>query len=133
MKTKIGNSPGERLELEVNFKFEKLDVWKEAIEFAKKVYKVTKDFPKNEQFGLGAQMRNAATSIPSNISEGSVRGHDKDFTRFLRIALGSTFEIVSQLYISLNENYLTKANFNDLYSHAFKIANMISALIKRLE
>lgn len=116
-----------------NFKFENLDVWKEAINFAQEIYQVTKNFPKEEQFSLTSQLRRAAVSISSNIAEGSARRHDKDFIRFLRIALGSTFEVISQLHIAKVEKCLVGKDFENLYEHGFKIANMLGAFINRLD
>jgi four helix bundle protein len=78
------------------FRFEKLEVWQNAIEFAGRVYDFTRPFPADERFGLTSQMRRAAVSISSNIAEGSSRNSDVDFRRFLEIAYGSLMEVVSQ-------------------------------------
>ena len=72
------------------FKFEKLDVWQKAIDFADLVYSKTKSFPVDERFGLTNQMRRAAVSISSNIAEGSARISDADFARFVEIPAGFT-------------------------------------------
>jgi four helix bundle protein len=77
-----------------------LDAWKAAIAVAKETYLVTRSFPKEEQFGMTTQMRRASVSIASNIAEGAARQGDKDFPRFLRIALGSAAELETQLVIS---------------------------------
>ena len=82
------------------FSFEKLEVWHEAIAFADTVYSITKTFPDDERFGLTNQMRRAAVSISSNITEGSSRSSRPDFARFIEIATGSVFEVVSQATIS---------------------------------
>ena len=78
------------------FNFEKLDVWQEAIQFADLVYELTGNFPDEERFGLTNQMRRAAVSVSSNIAEGSSRVSRIDFARFVEIATGSLFEVVSQ-------------------------------------
>src|ERR1043166_6277322 len=78
------------------FNFEKLDVWQEAINFADLVYELTGAFPSDERFGITNQMRRAAVSISSNIAEGSSRVSRTDFARFVEIATGSLFEVVSQ-------------------------------------
>lgn len=78
------------------FNFEKLDVWQKAIDFADLVYKHTRNFPAAERFGLTNQMRRAAVSISSNIAEGTSRMSQTDFARFIEIATGSVFEVVSQ-------------------------------------
>ena len=78
------------------FNFEKLDVWQKAIDFADLVYNHTRDFPGDESFGLTNQMRRAAVSISSNVAEGTSRMSQTDFARFIEIATGSVFEVVSQ-------------------------------------
>jgi four helix bundle protein len=80
------------------FNFEKLDVWNEAITFADLVYSVSRHFPEDERFGLTTQMR-AVVSISSNLAEGSSRVSRADFARFVEIATGSLFEVVSQTTI----------------------------------
>ena len=82
------------------FNFEKLDVWNEAIEFADLVYLITRAFPQDERFGLTNQMRRAAVSISSNVAEGSSRSSRPDFARFVEVATGSLYEVVSQSVIS---------------------------------
>jgi four helix bundle protein len=78
------------------FNFEKLDVWQEAIRFANIIYDVTRTFPEQERFGLTNQTRRAAVSVSSNLAEGSPRSSRLDFARFVEIATGSLFEVVSQ-------------------------------------
>ena len=77
-----------------------LEAWKKGIGLVKTVYQITRDFPKDELFGLTGQIRRCAVSIPSNIAEGAARNSDKDFVRFLYIALGSLAELETQLIIS---------------------------------
>ena len=90
----------------------KLDVWKKAIEFVTKIYKVTESFPDDEKFDLISQIRRSAVSIPSNISEGAGRASKKEFIQFLSIAQGSTSELETQLIISNNLGFLKK---EDMY------------------
>src|SRR5437762_8019299 len=78
------------------FNFEKLDVWQKEIEFAKLIYTDTRSFPTEERFGLTTQLRRAAVSISSNIAEESSRSSKVDFARFIEIAGGSVFEVVSE-------------------------------------
>jgi four helix bundle protein len=110
------------------FNFEKLDVWREAIEFAELVYAVTKSFPGDERFGLTNQMRRAAVSVSSNIAEGSSRSSRTDFARFIEIATGSVFEVVSQAFISRRQSLLNEADFSRLYAAAEKQGRMLSGL-----
>ena len=77
-----------------------LDVWKLSIQLVKDIYQLTSKFPSEEKFGLVAQIRRAAVSIPSNIYEGAARNSDKDYIRFLYISLGSLSEIETQLIIA---------------------------------
>ena len=88
------------------FNFEKLEVWNEAIAFADSVYTITRAFPNDERFGLTNQMRRAAVSISSNIAEGSSRSSRADFARFIEIATGSVFEVVSQPTVSKRQAFL---------------------------
>ena len=83
-----------------------LDVWKLGIELVKDIYILTKNFPKNEQFGMVAQMRRCAVSIPSNIAEGAARNSRKEYLQFLYISLGSMSELETQLIISEELNYI---------------------------
>jgi four helix bundle protein len=82
------------------FRFEKLDVWKKAVEYADVIYRVTQNFPAEERFGLTSQLRRSAVSVSSNIAEGSSRVSRTDLTRFIEIAYGSLLESVSELQIA---------------------------------
>jgi len=91
----------------VNFK--KLIIWKESLMLTKEIYVLSADFPSDEKYGLTSQIRRAAVSIPSNISEGSSRMSRKEFSHFLDIALGSSYELETQLNIA-QELGLFKSN-----------------------
>src|SRR5262245_39980360 len=110
------------------FNFEKLETWQEAIAFADLVYDLTRGFPADERFGLTNQMRRAAVSISSNLAEGSSRSSRADFARFVEIATGSLFEIVSQSFIGRREQSLTEEQFQPLYAAAEKQGRMLSGL-----
>jgi four helix bundle protein len=114
------------------FNFEKLDVWQKAIDFADLVYNQTRNFPADERFGLTNQMRRAAVSISSNIAEGTSRMSQADFARFIEIATGSVFEVVSQSFIGRRQGCLTEEGFRKLYSAADEIGRMLSGLRKSL-
>ena len=79
--------------------FKKLEVWQRGIKIVKSAYKLTKLLPKEERFNLTSQINRSAVSIPSNIAEGSSRKSEKDYFRFLEIALGSCFELETQIII----------------------------------
>jgi four helix bundle protein len=98
-------------------KHHELKAWQEAMQLVKEIYRVTRDFPKEEIFGLVSQMRRAAVSIPSNISEGAARGGDREFIQFLIIARGSLSELETQLLISKDLGYLTP-NSSPLTPHS---------------
>ena len=110
------------------FNFEKLETWQEAISFAELVYTVPRPFPDQEKFGLTHQMRRAAVSISSNLAEGSSRSSRPDFARFVEIASGSLFEVVSQSFIGRNQGFLSPDEFSRLYSAAEKQGKMLSGL-----
>ncbi len=78
--------------------------------FCAEIYSITSKFPENEKFGLTNQLRRASISIPSNIAEGSSRHSNKDFTRFLQIAIGSAYEIETQLLIASDLNSIKKVD-----------------------
>lgn len=88
--------------------FKELKIWKDSLELAFDIYKLTSKFPEEERFGLVSQIKRSVISIPSNIAEGSSRNSSKDFGRFLEIALGSSFELETQLLIAENCGYITE-------------------------
>ena len=110
------------------FTFEKLRVWHKAIDFADSVYTATKSFPDDEKFGLTSQMRRAAVSVSSNVAEGSSRHSDSDFARFVEIAAGSLYEVVTQAMIAKRQNILSESAFQTLYAEAEDQARMLSGL-----
>lgn len=110
------------------FNFEKLETWHESINFADLVYQLTRNFPSEERFGLTNQMRRAAVSISSNIAEGCSRSSRADFARFVEIATGSVFEVVSQATIGRNQGFLSEENYQKLYQAAEKQSRMLSGL-----
>jgi len=101
--------------------FKKLDVWNDAKNFCILIFKTTKSFPKEEKYGLTAQINRASLSIPSNIAEGCGRNSNKDFSRFINIAAGSAYEIETQLIIAFEIGYLNKK----IYDALIKELNMI--------
>ncbi|UUV21350.1 four helix bundle protein [Paenimyroides aestuarii] len=113
--------------------FKELKVWQKAIELVTETYLVTKEFPKDELFGLVSQIRRCVISIPSNIAEGCGRKTNKDFSNFLGVALGSSFEFETQIIISKNIGYLTNEQFILLESEIQHIQNMIIKLQSSLE
>jgi four helix bundle protein len=119
-------------ETETMFNFEKLEVWNKAIGFADLVYAITRSFPSEERFGLTNQMRRAAVSVASNIAEGSSRSSKSDFARFIEIATGSVFEVVTQALISKRQKLLSTSDYQRLYTAAAEQSRMLSGLRKAL-
>jgi len=109
-----------------------LDVWKISIELVKKVYLATKDFPKDEIYGLTNQMRRCAVSIPSNIAEGKTRQYKNEYIQFLYIALGSSAELETQLIVSKELRYISKEVEDELLEDLDHICRMARNLIKGL-
>jgi four helix bundle protein len=105
--------------------FKELKIWQIGRKNVKDIYDLTKNFPQEELFVLSAQMRRAAISIPSNISEGAGRNSDKDFERFLDIANGSAFELETQLFLCFDLEYLTNEKLNLLLEKIQGIQKMI--------
>ncbi|WP_298220472.1 four helix bundle protein [Flavobacterium sp.] len=89
-------------------RFKKLEIWQMSRIFCTEIYTVTSAFPDSEKFGLASQLRRASVSIPSNIAEGSSRNSNRDFGRFVEIAIGSAYEIETQLLISTDLYFLTE-------------------------
>jgi len=109
-----------------------LSLWQEAIRFADLVYELTGDFPGEERFGLTNQMRRAAVSISSNIAETSSRASRTDFARFVEIATGSLFEVVSQTTVALRRKMIAQNDYNRIYAAAEKQSRMLSGLRRSL-
>ena len=115
------------------FNFEKLETWHDAIAFADLVYQLTRNFPDAERFGLTNQMRRASVSVSSNIAEGCSRSSRVDYARFVEIATGSVFEVVSQATIGRNQGFIDETQYQQLYRAAEKQSRMLSGLRKSLE
>ena len=90
--------------------YKNLEAWKEAIKLVKQIYLITKQFPKEELYGLTSQIRRAVISIPSNIAEGMSRYSDSDKSRFIDIALGSIAEVETQLIIAQELKFIEDIN-----------------------
>lgn len=110
------------------FNFEKLETWQKAIAFADTVYLASKTFPTDERFGLTNQMRRAAVSVSSNIAAGSSRNSRLDYSRFVEIATGSLFEVVSQAFVARRQGFLGESSFQEIYPLAEDQSRMLSGL-----
>jgi four helix bundle protein len=112
--------------------FRDLIIWQRGIYLVKEVYKETMNFPREEMYGLTNQIRRAAISIPSNVSEGHIRQHRAEFRQFLNIALGSLAELETQIIISRELNYISNEKTENLIDQMNSLSKMIRSLRKKL-
>ena len=112
--------------------FKELKVWQKGIELVAIVYKITSSFPEEEKYGLSAQMRRAAVSIPSNIAEGHLRKTAKDFKQFLSIARGSCAELETQIIIAHKLGFIHDNNFNILFPKIEELSKMLSSFYSKI-
>lgn len=110
-----------------------LIVWQKSMRLVTQIYLITKELPKNELYGLTAQIRRSSISLPSNIAEGYGRNSTNDYIRFLQIACGSLYEVQTQLEICRNLEYLSKDIFNEIYEQSREIERMLNSLIGKLK
>ncbi|MGO2103673.1 MAG: four helix bundle protein [Psychroflexus halocasei] len=112
--------------------YKELDAWKESMKLVKLVYEITQNFPDEEKYGLVSQLRRASVSIPSNIAEGCSRSSNKEYKRFVEIALGSILELETQLIIATELNFLQKENLIfDKIENTIKIINGLIRFLKK--
>jgi four helix bundle protein len=110
-----------------------LTLWKESMNLVEDIYSISKNFPKEEMYGLTSQMRRCAVSVPSNIAEGAGRKGEKEFARFLYIALGSLSELETQFEISIRLNYVpSEIQTEPIFDKIIYIRRMLSKLIKSI-
>jgi len=110
-----------------------LIVWQKSIYLVRNVYILTQKFPKEELYGLTNQMRRCAVSIPSNIAEGYGRNSTGDYKRFLQIAVGSLYELQTQIEISFQLKYLDENNLNSIISLCTEIDKILYSLIQKIK
>ena len=113
--------------------FKDLLVWQKSYEVCLKIYRVSKDFPRIEQYGITPQMRRAALSVPSNIAEGCGRKGTKEFIQALYIAYGSNCELETQIMIARDLNFIDSRKAAELIADIASVERMLKALIKSLE
>ena len=114
------------------FKFEKLIVWQKAVDLSNNVDLLTKKFPKDERYILTSQMKRASDSVSLNIAEGSTGQTNKEFNRFLGIALRSAIEVVTCLYLAKGRKLIDQSEFDSFYKDLTEIIKMIQGLRKTL-
>ena len=113
--------------------YRELIVWQKSYQLCIQIYKITKDFPKEEKFGLTSQIRRAAVSVPSNIAEGYERRTTPDYIRALYVAYGSHCELETQILLSGDLGYIKVEDMKKLREDIGEVERMLKALIKSLE
>jgi len=112
--------------------FKDLEIWKRGIKLVENIYAATQNFPKEEIYGLASQLRRAAVSVPSNIAEGFSRASNREYKQFLYVSRGSCAEVITQIIISRNLNYMEGGKADILLNETEEISKMTMSLIKKL-
>ncbi len=112
--------------------FRKLKVWEKAHALTLAIYDATRRFPANEKFGMTSQLRRSCASIPANLAEGSARGGDRDFARFVNVAGSSTSETEYHLLLARDLNYLDEHSYNQLNVQLSEVRRMLTAFERTL-
>lgn len=112
--------------------FRDLLVWRKSMAMVSEVYRLSKRFPRDELYGLTSQMRRCAVSIPSNVAEGYGRQSTNDYVRFLRMAMGSLYELQTQIEIAANLEYAPSTAAETIHESVREIERMMSSLLKKL-
>jgi len=112
--------------------YEDLKIWQRSISLSQNIYRITRNFPREEIYGLTSQLRRCAVSVPSNIAEGQARQHTKEFIQFLYQARGSLAELDTQLIIAKEVGYLSEESLAPLRAEISEIRKMIHALVRKL-
>jgi four helix bundle protein len=110
-----------------------LEVWQRAVDLVEAIYAATADWSRDERFGLTAQARRAATSIPANIAEGYGRDHRGDYLRFLSIAAGSVAELETHLIVAARLDHASREDLAPVWSLAQDVAKMLTRLRQSLK
>jgi four helix bundle protein len=113
----------------IGMEYTELEVWKEARGLVNFVYQISKTVPKEEVYGLTSQIRRCAVSIPSNITEGCGRRTSADTIQFLHISRGSLYELETQLFLALDQGYLNKEEFDELFIQILKCKKLINGFV----
>lgn len=113
--------------------YKELVVWQKAMELVKEIYLLTERFPEDELYGLASQMQRAAVAIPSNIAEGYLRGHRKEYIQFLSVSLGSAAELETQILICNSLNKFSNLDFSKSDSLLTEVMKMLFVMIRRMK
>ena len=112
--------------------FRKYDIWTDSMALVDDVYTFVEAFPNTEKYGLSSQITRSAVSIPSNIAEGASRNSEKDFARFLEIALGSAFELETQLIIASKRRYISEGSLEETIQKLSSLQKRIYGLRRKI-
>lgn len=113
--------------------YKDLKVWNKAMDLTTMVYDALKTFPPKEEYGLSSQMRRSSVSIPSNIAEGYGRNSTLDYCRFLQIALGSAYELETQVELARRLDYVDNDTANTLATQLTEVGRMLNSLINKIK
>lgn len=113
--------------------FRDLLIWQKSMVLVTEIYTLSNNFPKEEIYALTSQLRRSAISIPSNIAEGYGRNGNKDYLKFLNIAVASLFELQTQLEIAFNLKYINQLQFNKTHEDSREVERMISAFCRKIK
>lgn len=106
-----------------------MKIWEISHQLTLKVYRITKQFPKEETYALTSQIRRSSSSIPTNIAEGCGRGTNKEFAQFLQIAIGSAYELDYQILLAKDLEYIDKNTYSELNDEIIRLQKQIAALL----
>jgi four helix bundle protein len=112
--------------------FRELKVWEKAHCLTIQVYRITKNFPSDERFGLTVQLRRSAASVPTNISEGCGRDSERELARFMSIAAGSASEVEYQMLLACDLNYIQDETHKELNQQVNEVKRMLNSFIQKL-
>jgi four helix bundle protein len=117
----------------INFKFEKLIIWQNSMDFGETINQLSYKFPKEELYNLSSQIRRAVDSIALNISEGSIGQSNPEFKKFIGFAIRSLAEVVTCLHKAVRRNYISEDEFKEHYDYAFNLMNMMVAFKEKVK
>ncbi len=112
--------------------YRNLKIWSLSMELTKNIYEVTQNYPTEEKYGLTSQIRRSAVSIPSNIAAGAGRNGNKEFNNFLGVAMGSLFELDTQVELSYDLQFIQVENYKDILDKITQLRKMIFHFQKKL-
>lgn len=113
--------------------FREYKVWEKSYSLTLAIYKKTASFPREELFGLTSQIRRSCASIPANIAEGCGRGSNRDFARFLQIAIGSSSELMCHLMLARDLKMMSLADYDTLSGRATEVKRMLTGLLQKVQ